>query len=42
MTIALAEMILVGLVLSYLILPFLEGQDSGHSLEPKRKDTKNP
>lgn len=42
MTIALVEMILVGVVLSYLILPFLEGQDSGHALKPKRKDTKNP
>lgn len=42
MTIALAEMILVGVVLSYLVLPFLEGQYSGRALEPKRKDTKNP
>lgn len=42
MTIALVEMILVGVVLSYLILPFLEGQDSGRGLKSKQKDTKNP
>lgn len=42
MTIALVEMILVGAVLSYLILPFLEEQDSGRAFKPKRKDAKNP
>lgn len=42
MALALIEMTLVGIIVSYLIVPFLDGQGTGQVLEPKRKDAKNP